>query len=124
MQGYYYLKELSKEFQDKIDTEFGSIEKLYKLVFDFNNSMYVLFLKREVNLNYSTQNQSIENKIYEIENKLNDFGVDGDFITREIRNDFGEIIVKQNINALNKELEPYGTNFNEMRNWMKNKFGI
>ncbi|SFN97796.1 hypothetical protein [Salegentibacter flavus] len=122
MEGLEYLRSLSQEAKDKISAEFGGIENLYQTVFDINKTEYNLYANKPEN--YKSQLQLAENALNEIEERLEEIGLDGRDVTTEISNDFGEIIVSKNINALDIYLKQHGTDYLTMRDWIKKNYGI
>ena len=119
MQGLIRLKKLPKDIQDKIVSEFGSIEGLYQKVFDLNAEEYRLTGTKNPRID------KIRNEIFDIDDKLEEFGItDGSDFTSEIASDFGNIIVSKKISDLNKYLAQFGTDFDTMQKWLKDKYGI
>ena len=122
MEGLEYLRSLSQETKEKISSEFGGIENLYKTVFDINKTEHSLYANKPEN--YKSQLQLAENSLNEIENRLEKIGLDGRDVTTEIASDFGEIVVSKNINALDNYLKQHGTDYLTMRDWIKENYGI
>ena len=93
------------------------------MVFKLNATDYNLFITKPIG--YENAMRKIQNQIEEIEDKLERFGViDGSYITSEISNDHGEIVVNQNIKQLDNYLRQSGTNYNTMRKWLSDNYGI
>lgn len=122
MEGLSYLLSISEEQKEKINSEFGSIENLYKQVFELSNDEYTLFTSKPIK--YQQKIQIIKNKLDDIESKLDEIGLDGQDITSEISNDHSEIIVERHITILDKELNKFGTDFMTIRQWLKDNYKI
>lgn len=119
MNGLNRLLQLPVEIKGKINKEFGSIQNLYQKVFDLNAEEYTLTGSKSPRL------KQIQQEIYDIEDRLEDFGLtDGSDLTIEISSDFGEIIVNKEISKLNEYLAQFGTDFDTMRKWFKDKYEI
>ena len=123
MIGLSYLQRLPDDIKAKISSEFVSIEELYKLIFSLHFNDYKLYINKPNG--FEEERQNIQNKLYQIENKLESFGVtDGSDITNEISSDHGEIIVNRQIQKLDNYLSQFGTDFKTVREWMKTTYGI
>jgi len=119
MEGLNRLLKLPDDIQSQIKRDFGSIAELYKKVFDLNKEEHGLILSKSPRL------IEIRNELYDIEEKLESYGIlDGSDITSEIASDYGDIIVTKRIADLNKYLIPLGTDFEKMKKWLKDKYGI
>jgi hypothetical protein len=119
MQGLKQLLDLPDEIKEQIINDFGSVGNLYRKVFDLNQEEYKL------TGNNSPRIAEIQNELYDIEEKLESYGVtDGRDITTDISSDFGDIIVSKRIDDLNRFLQPLGTDFETMQIWLKENYGI
>jgi frataxin-like iron-binding protein CyaY len=119
MQGLDRLLNLPENIRTEIENVYGSVQDLYQKIFDLNAEEYSLTGSNSPRLN------QIQAEIYDIEDKLEEFGItDGSDITTEIASDFGEIIVNKQITKLNVYLSQFGTDFDTMRKWLKNKYNI
>jgi len=119
MQGLDRLLNLPDNIKTEIENEYGSVQDLYQKIFDLNAEEYSLTGSKSPRLN------KIQTETYDIEEKLEEFGLtDGSDITTEISSDFGEIIVNKRVTALNDYLSKFGTDFDTMRDWLKNKYNI
>jgi hypothetical protein len=119
MEGLETLLNLPAEILEKISEEYGTVFRLYRKIFDLNNEQYKLMGSGSPRL------EEIKNELLDIEDSLEEYGVeDGRDITTEIASDFAEIIVNRRINGLDKYLEQFGTDFNTMRDWLKDKYGL
>ena len=119
MEGLDQILRLPEEIKEKIKQEFGSEFELYQKVFDLNKEQHQLTGSGSPRLS------DIENELFDIEDKLEEMRiVDGRDITSDIASDYGEILVNKRIDDLNKYLEPLGTDFNKMQQWLKNNYGI
>jgi hypothetical protein len=122
MSGLNFLSQFPEEVKEKIIVEFGSIQNLYKKIFDLYQRQHSLYRIKPID-NQAVAN--IDNEIYEIEEKLEELGVeDGSDITSEISSDFGEIIVKKENNTLDLYFKERGTDYETMRSWLKDEYGI
>lgn len=122
MTGLNYLQSLPEEIKNKIIAEWGSIAIFYKTVFDLNATDYRLAMTKPNG--FEQQRATIEKTLFEIEDKLDDFGIDGRDVTSEISSDHGDIIVNKKIQHLDNYLKQFGTDFETMRKWMKDSYGI
>ncbi len=119
MQGLKQVLDLPEEIKEQINNDFGSAGNLYRKVFDLNQEEYKLIGSNSPRL------AEIKNELYDIEDKLESYGVpDGRDITSDISSDFGDIIVSKRIADLNRFLEPLGTDFETMQIWLKENYGI
>lgn len=119
MQGLDRLLNLPENIKTEIENEYGSVQDLYQKIFDLNAEEYSLTGSNSPRLS------AIQTETYNIEDKLEEFGLtDGSDITTEISSDFGEIIVNKRITKLNDYLSQFGTDFDTMREWLKNKYNI
>lgn len=119
MQGLKQVLDLPEEIKEQINIDFGSAGNLYRKVFDLNQEEYKLTGSN------SSRLAEIRNELYDIEDKLESYGVpDGRDITSDISSDFGDIIVSKRIADLNRFLEPLGTDFETMQIWLKENYGI
>jgi hypothetical protein len=122
MTGLNFILQLPDEIKNKISTEWGSIGNFYRLVFDLNAQDYKLATQKPNG--YEQQRADIEKTLYDIEEKLDEFGIDGRDVTTEISSDHGEIIVQRHVQNLDHHLRKFGTDFETLRKWMKDKYGI
>lgn len=123
MSGLEILKSLPDTIKGQIAQQYGSIEKFYQLVFSLNATDYNLFMKKSAG--YQVAQQQIQNQIEQIEYKLESFGLeDGSYITNEISCDHGEIIVNREIHKLDNYLRQNGSDYNSMRKWLNDNYGI
>jgi hypothetical protein len=121
MEGLQILHSLPSDKKEKIEKEFGSIEELYKKVFDNYNEDYKLH--RTKPSGYQEQQEKIKNALYDIEDKLDEMELDGHSIITDISSDHGEIIVNKTVKDLDEYLKQYGTTFEKMREWLKKHLG-
>ena len=79
MSGLNLLNQFPEEIKEKIIAEFGSIQDLYKKIFDLYQRQHSLYKIKPLD-NQKVAN--IDNEIYDIEEKLEELGVeDGSDIT-------------------------------------------
>jgi hypothetical protein len=122
MDGLQLLSSLPDDKKNAIANKFGSIDKLYRKIFELNHEDYLLHTKKPNG--YKTRQSEIESELFDIEDGLDEIGVDGHDITTEVSSDHGEIIVSKNINDLDKYLKNFGTDYETMRKWMEDNYGI
>jgi hypothetical protein len=116
MTGLQELLRLPDDIKEQITNEYGGITDFYKMVFDLYAEEYQVFTTKPTG--YQTRLDAIQQQLYNIQDKLDDFGIDGHGIVTEISSDHGEIIVSRNITQLDQYLQQFGTNFEEMRKWI------
>ncbi len=68
--------------------------------------------------------EEIENELFDIQDQLESLGLDGHDITTAISSDHGDIIVSRHVQNLVNYLRQLGTDFEIMRKWMKETYGI
>jgi len=118
MDGMIELNALPEEVRRSIVARFGSLVELYQRIFDLQSDEY--------------RHMKDEQRVAAIQNQLNDIvdameacGVeDGQDIVSSVAGDFGELIVAKAVKDLNEYLKPLGTDFVEMRRWLKDTYGI
>jgi len=121
MTGLEFIENYPADIKEKITAEFKSIENLYKTIFELNNQQYNLYKTKPIDKQKISE---IDNKLFDIEEKLEEFGIDGRDVTVEVSNDFGELMVKREVSALNSYLKQRGTDYNTMRKWLKDYFNV
>ena len=122
MEGHNTLHSLPQDTKNAISEKFGSIGQLYKRVFDLENENYRLHISKLVGK--EVRQAEIRNELSEIEMDLDEIGINGDDILLDISNDHGEIILQRKISDLDNYLRKFGTDFETMRKWMKDDYGI
>jgi translation elongation factor EF-1beta len=124
MKGFELLQSLSNEIKKQICQEYKSIECFYQYVFDLNVQHFNLFMKKPEG--YTEQIDKIKNELYDIDEKLESFGItEGDYITNEIGGDCNEIIAGKYIVTLENDLRKnFGTSYETMRVWLRENSGI
>lgn len=123
MNGLEFLKSQPKQVKDKIIEKYGNLEKYYELVFLIYEADRKWFsVKTE---DGRIKMKKIENKLNELEDELESFGADdGHWILTEISSDHGEMIVRENIQNLDKYLNQFGLDLETMRKYVKEKYDI
>jgi len=121
MTGLEFIENYPADIKEKITAEFKSIENLYRTIFELNNQQYNLYKTKPIDKQKISE---IDNKLFDIEEKLEEFGIDGRDVTVEVSNDFGELMVKREVSALNSYLKQRGTDYNTMRKWLKDYFNV
>lgn len=111
------LSLLPEEAKVKISNEFGSVAKLYIKVYDFEKENY--YLHKYKPASYKIRQGEIENTFYEIEDKLEKAGLDGNEIVTSIATDFTEVITKKIVRGADDYLEQLGSTYEEMREWLR-----
>lgn len=122
MEGLKMLTSLPIDIKKSIVQEFGSIETLYKKVFDLNAEDYGLHMNKPKG--YQSRQQAINSELLDIEDKLEELGLDGRDVTSEISSDHGEIIVNRRVQDLDNYLRQIGTDYETIKAWLKNSYGI
>lgn len=111
MEGIKSLESLPEQVKDSIGKEFGSLNELYRRIFDINHSERMAHRQRD-----QKAISACEQELLDIEDKLEELGAeDGRDITTAIASDYGDLVVKETIDNLNKHLARQGTNFESMR---------
>lgn len=121
MDGLKLLYSLPEDRKAAITQQFGSLEEFYKKVFELYKQDYFLHMNKPDG--YKTQQEKIQNDIFDIEDSLDDMELDGHSIITEISSDHGEIIVNRVVSNLDNYLRQYGTTFEIMREWLKKQIG-
>lgn len=119
MEGLEKLLKLDNGEKDIIINEYGNIQNFYQTVFNLNLEEYNLHNSHNPRLN------AIRTELLQIEMRLEELGINNahDLIT-DISADFTEIIVNRRIAELNEYLTSLGTDFDEMRKWINEKYNI
>lgn len=107
------LQNLPTDIKSQIDVTYGSWQELYVKIYSLSATNYELFKNKP--LNYKFLRTEIENQLYEIENKLDSFNIDGQSIVTDISGDFTQTIVTSTIINLDNYLAQFGTSFNIMK---------
>jgi hypothetical protein len=95
------LKGLPKEKKKMIVDEFDSAEKLYQKIFDLHEEDYKLYKAKS--FGYLSRLEEIRNKLYEIEDRLNEMGIDGFSIVTNISKDQEESMTSKKVLELSDE---------------------
>jgi len=120
MTGLNLLQNLDEAIKSKLVEEYGSLGKFYQLVFDLWAQDYSAHMSKN-----QLRQTEIKKSINDLEDKLETFGIiDGSDITNEISSDFGDIIVRKEIQKLDNYLKLHGTDYNTMRAWVQTTYGI
>jgi len=116
-QGLANISGLPEDIKNKIIKKYGSLENYYFEIYFLEHTKYNLFIQNKFE-NQATINE-ITSKLYDLEDELEDWGVeDGSSILIPISDDHGDIIVKNRIDELNKYLAQFGKDFKTMRAWL------
>jgi hypothetical protein len=123
MNGLEFLKTQPESVKKKIIEKYESLEKFYGLVFLIYEAEHKWVSVKTAD--GKIKMQKIENKLNELEAELESFGADdGHWILTEISSDHGEMIVRKNIQNLDKYLNQFGLDFETTRKYMKEKHDI
>jgi len=95
MKGLNMLRCLSMEKTTMIDDEFGSLENLYKKIFELHEEDFKLYKSKTYG--YLARLEQIRNDLYEIEDRLNEMGIDGFNIVSTISNDQEELMLSKKV---------------------------
>ncbi len=118
MNGLIELNSLPEEVQKCLVARYGSLVELYKRIFTLHSEDYR-------NMKDDQRVAIIRKHLDDIIDALEDCGVaDGQDVVSSVASDFGELIVAKTVKDLNDYLKPLGTNFEEMRRWLKDTYGI
>jgi hypothetical protein len=118
MEGLNRLHSLPDEVKSRIVEKYGSLEDLYKKIWNLDATLYSL----AGNTAAAQEKAVIETQLYKIDDELEELGAE-DIVT-DVRADFGDVIVEKNISALNEHLAQYGTDFPTMQQWLKDNYGV
>src|SRR2546429_399976 len=97
------IKNLPEEITNNINLEFGCVEFLYKNVFDLYEEDYRLFKLKQPGS--ESRLKEIKKELTKVENRLNDFGMDGKAILKSISNDHEEALLSKLVNDLNSYMQ-------------------
>ncbi|WP_422102503.1 hypothetical protein [Vreelandella sp.] len=115
MQGIESLGNLPEQVKDRIGKEFGSLNDLYRRIFNINHSEHMAHRQRD-----QKAISAYEQELLDIEDKLEELGAeDGRDITTAIASDYGDLVVKETIEKLNEHLARQGTDFESMREYLR-----
>jgi len=121
MEGLDFLKVQSEPLKRRIIEKYGSLEKYYEFVLLIYEAEYKWFSVKS--LEGEENRKKINDKLNELEDELNHFGADdGHWILTEISSDQSDGIIRKKIQNLDEYLNQFGTNFEEMRKHIKEKY--
>jgi hypothetical protein len=113
---------LPDESKAKIDKEFGSIAKLYMMVYDKE--------KKISNLHWNNLDKSkmyerfIDDSIEDIAKRLDDIGIQGFVITINIAEDFVADRYGKELHTAAFYKEKFGSSYEEMKDWLESNSTI
>lgn len=107
------LKNLPQDIRAKIDETYGSWEQLYIEVYVSSANDY--FLLKTKPASYEKMSNDIQNELYSIKDKLDEFGLDGHSLVTDISSDFTETIVNRTITDLDNYLSQFGASSEFMK---------
>lgn len=107
------LQNLPTDIKSQVDETYGSWQELYAKIYSLSATDYELYKNKP--FNYETLRAEIKNELYDIENKLDSFNLDGHSIVTDISSDFTETIVTRTITNLDNYLAQFGTSFEMMK---------
>jgi len=119
------LKEMQnypREIQDKINSEFGSVDKLYKKIFDLHAESH--FLSKTKPNNYLPRIIEMRDELYRIEDILDSFGLVGYKVITRISDEMAEMEISKLVDELRLNLKQYGPSSDEMKGWIKKHFEV
>ena len=116
------LKNLPQEVQNKIADQFGSVEKLFKKVFDLHAESH--YLNKTRPKNYLPRIIEIRDELYRVEDILDSFGLVGYKIITRISDDLAENEISKLVEELKVNLKQYGPSSDEMKGWIKKHFEV
>jgi hypothetical protein len=107
------LKNLPQHIRSKIDETYGSWEQLYERVYVSSANDY--FLLRMKPAGYEKMRNDVQNELYNIKQKLDEFGLDGHSLVTDVSRAFTETIVTRTITDLDTYLAQFATSFDFMK---------
>ena len=107
------LKNLPQDIKSKIDKEYGNWQQVYIMVYVSSANDY--FLLKTKPIGYEKMRNDVQNELYDVKDKLDEFGLDGHSLVTDISSDFTETIVTRTITDLDNYLAQFGSLFEFMR---------
>jgi hypothetical protein len=107
------LKNLPQDIKSKIDEEYGNWQQVYIMAYVSSANDY--FLLKTKPIGYEKMRNDVQNELYNIKDKLDEFGLDGHSLITDISSDFTETIVNRTITDLDNYLAQFGTSFEFMK---------
>ena len=115
MEGIESLRNLPEQVKDRIGEEYGSLNDLYRHIFNINHNERMAHRQSD-----QEAISRYEQELLDIEDRLEELGAeDGRDITTASASDYGDIIVKETIDNLNDHLARQGTDFESMRKYLR-----
>jgi hypothetical protein len=121
MTGLKFIENYPSDIREKIENVYGSIEDLYQTIFKLiveDYKSYQMMPRNEKKI------VEVQNHLFDIEEKLDGFGIEGIDVIAEVRSDYGDILVNREINALNEFLKDLGIEYPTVREWLKDTYNI
>jgi hypothetical protein len=116
------LQSLPEISRSKIDAEFGSVDKLFKKLFDLHAEGH--YLNKTKPKNYLPKIIEIRDELYRIEDVLDSFGLVGYKIISRVSDDLAEMEISRLVNELKTNLKEFGPSSEEMKGWIKKHFEV
>src|SRR5438045_2888809 len=116
------LKSLPRNVQDQIADEFGSVEKLFKKIFDLHAESHYLNKMRPKN--YLPRVIEIRDELYRVEDKLDEFGLVGYKIITRISDDLSEKEISRLASEAKIHLPQFASSSDAMKGWLKKHFEV
>ena len=118
MENYDKLFFLPEEFKTKIEKEFGSLAKLYRMVYDLEmekfHLVYPKSAEREIKI------KAIDKSLDAIENKIDNTGIFGCRIIAQINDDFASMLMKEKLMSDAFYKKKFGNSYEDMKEWLEN----
>jgi hypothetical protein len=116
------LQNLPREIKAKIDSEFGTVDNLFKKIFDLHAESH--YLSKTKPKNYLPRIIEIRDELYRTEDLLDSFGLVGYKIISRISDDLAEMEISKLVDELKMNLKQYGPSSDEMKGWIKKHFEV
>lgn len=105
MNGLRFIENYPSDIREKIENVFESVENLYETVFnliveDYNS--YQMMPRNDQKI------LEVQNQLFDIEEILDEFAIEGIDVITEVRNDYDEILMNKDINLFNEYLKDMG----------------
>ena len=111
------LFDLPEKSKALIEKEFGSIAKLYMMVYDLEKETmsYYYPTSKENKLKIKEIHKSID----AIQKRIEKLGFDGYMILNEIAKDFAAMLIEEKLMTTDYYKKKFGGNYDEMKVWLE-----
>lgn len=121
MTGLKFIENYPSDIREKIANKYESVENLYQTIFKLIVEDYKSYQMMPRNDKKITK---VQNELFAIEEKLDEFGIDGIDVIAEVRSDYGDLLVNREINALSEYLKDMGIDYPSTRQWLNDTYNI